>query len=308
MHELDKARIVVSGSSAKLLAGELATVLTGRHLDLHVFPLGFREFLGFKGLKVGGALDLAAKRTEILRFFGEYMEFGGFPGVVFETEKKQILLAYFDDILTKDVEKRHKLRKGEKLRALAKFCMTNISGTVTFNSLAKYLGTSTNTVEKFSSHLEEAGIIFFVKRFSFKVREQEKSARKVYAIDPGLANSAGFRFSEDSGKLAENVVAIELKRKQALDPGLEVYYWKNPQQEEVDFLVKEGLRVGQLIQVCWDVSGYGTKEREVRALVKAGEELKCKELLVITGDYEGEEEAKGKKIIFIPLWKWLLED
>jgi len=306
MHELEKARIIVSGSSSKLLSGELATLLTGRHLDLKVFPLSFREFLRFKEIEVKDALDLASKRAGIRRSLGEYLEYGGFPGVALGTEKKQLLLTYFDDILTKDIEKRYKIRKRETLRALARFYMTSISSTITFSSLAKHLGTTAVTIEKFSSHLEEAGLVFFLKRFSFKIREQEKSPRKAYSIDTGLANAVGFRFSQDSGRVAENAVAIELKRKCALDPSMEAYYWKNPQHEEVDFVIKEGPKVRQLVQVCWDVGGYGTKEREVRALLKAGRELKCKDLLVITGDHEGEERAKGKKITYKPIGKWLL--
>ena len=99
----------------------------------------------------------------------------------------------------------------------------------------------------------------------------------------------------------ENLVAIELKRR-----GKEIYYWKDYQQREVDFVIKEGLKVKELIQVCYDIEDFTTKDRELRALVKASKELKCKNLLVITWDYEGEEEFKNRKIKFIPLWKWLL--
>ena len=169
--ELGKAKIIISGSSSKLLAGELATVLTGRHLDISVFPLSFDEFLYFNDLEIKDELDLIAKRIEIKRFLREYFEFGGFPEVVLSCDKKQLLLTYFDDILTKGIERRYKLKKGEKLRALAKFYLTNISNTITFNSLKKSLDLTTNTVENFSSYLEEAGLIFFVKRFSFKVKE-----------------------------------------------------------------------------------------------------------------------------------------
>lgn len=310
--ELGKAKIIVSGSSSKLMAGELATVLTGRHLDVFVFPLSFEEFLYFNDLEIKDELDLIAKRIEIKRIFNEYFEFGGFPEVVLSSDKKQLSLTYFDDILTKDIEKRYRLKKSEKLRALARFYLTNISNTITFNSLKKSLDTTTNTIEKFSSYLEEAGMIFFVKRFSFKVKEQEKSARKVYSVDVGLANAIGFKFSSDIGKIAENLVAIELKRKETLDPNMEIYYWKNPRHEEVDFIVKEGLKVKQLIQVCWNINEYKTKEREIRALLKASKELECNNLLLITEDCDAEEEIKVKdksyKVVFLSLWKWLLEN
>ena len=147
MQELGKAKIIVSGSSSKLLAGELASVLTGRHLDIFVFPLSLAEFLYFKGLEIKDELDMVSKKIEIKRAFNEYFEFGGFPEVILSEEKKSLLLTYFDDILTKDIEKRYKLRKGEKLRALARFYLTYISSLITFNSLTKSLGTTTNTIE-----------------------------------------------------------------------------------------------------------------------------------------------------------------
>jgi len=307
MQELGKAKMVVSGSSAKLLSGELATVLTGRHLDVFVFPLSFKEFLHFKNLEIKDELDIVANKIEIKRFFNEYFEFGGFPEVVLSSEKKQLLLTYFDDILTKDIEKRYELRKSEKLRALAKFYLTNISSTITFNSLKRFLDTTTNTIEKYSSYLEEANMIFFVKRFSFKVKEQEKSPRKVYSVDVGLANAVGFRFSENFGKVAENIVAIELKKEEKLNPNVEIYYWKDYAGREVDFVLKEGLTLKQLIQVTYVSTKNEIKKREIKSLLKASKELKCKDLLVITWDYEGEEKIGRKKIKFKPLWKWLLK-
>jgi len=312
MHELGKAKVIVSGSSSKLLSGDLATVLTGRHLDVFVFPLGFREFLDFKGVKIRDRLELVSRKTEIKRALAEYAEFGGFPEVVLSREKKQLLLTYFDDILTKDIERRYNLKRGDKLRALAKFYLTNISRTITFNSLRKTLGTTTNTIEKFSSYLEEVNMVFFVKRFSFKVKEQEKAARKVYCTDVGLANAVGFRFSSNLGRIAENMVAVELKRRETLDPNMEFYYWQDARKKEVDFVIKDGLKVRQLIQVCYDVEDFGTKERELRALLKASRELRCDDLLVITWDYEDDEEVSWRgterKVRFVPLWKWLLED
>ena len=111
---------------------------------------------------------------------------------------------------------------------------------------------------------------------------------------------------ENRGRLIENTVAIELKRRQASDSSLDIYYWKNDLQEEVDFVIKDGLKVKQLIQVCYNMDNPNTRLREIKAMLKASSELKCSDLLIITWDYEAEEEHKGKKITFIPLWKWLL--
>ena len=134
--------------------------------------------------------------------------------------------------------------------------------------------------------------------------------KKIYCIDNGFVYAKAFRSSPDISRLYENSVAIELKKLE-MDNIIDIYYWKNPQQEEVDFVVKQGTKVKELIQVCYNIDDIKTKEREIRALVKASKELKCKNLLVITGNKEGEKQInwfgiKGK-IKFMPLWKWLLE-
>lgn len=308
IHELDKAKIIISGSNAKLLSRELSTLLTGRHLDLVIFPLSFKEFLRFRNVDLSKRFEIVNKEIEIKRLLREYIEFGSFPEVVLGGEKKQILLNYFEDILNKDIVRRFKIRKSKELVSLAKFYLGNISSLITFSSLERTLNISVDTVEKFSRYLEDTFILFFLKRFSYKFREQEKSPRKVYAIDVGLANTIGFRFSQNIGRLAENLVFLELKREEMLGSNLEIYYWKDVNHREVDFLIKENLKVRQLIQVCWEVNRPETKNREIRALLKAMKEFNLEEGLIITDDYEAEENIKGKKINYIPLWKWYLKE
>ena len=125
-------------------------------------------------------------------------------------------------------------------------------------------------------------------------------------MDTGLANTIGFRFTQNLGRLAENLVFLELKRKEILQPQLELYYWKDVHHREVDFLIKKSLRVEELIQVCWDVTESRTKNREIRTLLKAMDEFRLKRGLVITEDFELEEDFNGKKIKYTPLWKWFL--
>jgi len=308
IHELDKAKIIISGSNAKLLSRELSTLLTGRHLDLVIFPLSFKEFLRFRNVNLSKRFEIVNKEIEIKRLLREYIEFGSFPEVVLGGEKKQILLNYFEDILNKDIVRRFKIRKSKELVSLAKFYLGNISSLMTFSSLERTLNISADTVEKFSRYLEDTFILFFLKRFSYKFREQEKSPRKAYAIDVGLANTIGFRFGQNMGRLAENLVFLELKRKEMLGSNLEIYYWKDVNHREVDFLIKENLKVKQLIQVCWQISRPEIKNREIRALLKAMKEFNLEEGLIITDDYEAEENIKGKKINYIPLWKWYLKE
>jgi hypothetical protein len=270
IHELEKARIAVSGSSAKLLSRELGTLLTGRHLDITIFPLNFEEFLKFKNFKVEkNLLDLIEKEGMIKELLGEYLEYGGFPEVVLADRKMEILSTYYGDITTRDVIERYRIRKPDKLRALGKYYLTNISSQHTFNSISRFLMMPVDTVARYSGYLEQAFLIFFVKRFSFSVKEQENSPRKVYAIDTGLSNFIGFRFTENLGKTMENMVAIELQGKRSKE--IEIFYWKDNFGREVDFVVKEGLEIKQLIQVTYASDKEEIEKREIKALIKASD-------------------------------------
>lgn len=308
MHELKLARVVVSGSNIELLSREFGTALTGRHLDLDVLPLSFSEYLAFNNYIVRYQKDSVLDVVTIKGHLRKYLEHGTFPEVVLSESKREILLNYFDDILYKDVIRRFRIRKEEGLKALFKYYLSNPSSHVTFTSLSKFLTLSHDSIERFSGYLEQVYAVSLVKYFSFKVGEQEKSPRKVYAYDTGLCNAVGFRFSDNWGKLAENVVFLELKRRQQNNPQIEIYYWKCDKEKEVDFIVKEGLRPNELIQVCWDAGALKTRERETKSLLKAMAEFDLKEGLVITDDEETDLKEGDVMIRFVPLWKWLLRE
>jgi len=307
--ESKKARVLLTGSSSKLLGREISTALTGRHVNIEVFPLSFREFLEFKGMQLRTEVDVVKHRLGILREFEEYLKWGGFPEVVLsenEARRRALLAGYFDDVIMKDVARRFGVREIEKLENLASLYVSNVSTLQSFNRLRGVVKLSLDTIERFSGYLELARIFFFTRKFEYSKRRQLRSMRKVYVIDPGFFHVKGFRVSENYGRLAENVAAIELLRRASFDPSVEIYYWRDYQQREVDFVVKEGLKVRELIQVCWDVSDLETKRREVKALVKGMGEFGLREGLVLTGDFEGEEKVGGKRIVYRPLWKWLL--
>lgn len=163
---------------------------------------------------------------------------------------------------------------------------------------------SLDTIERYSYYLEEAYLINFIKKFSYSVKEQERTMSVVYAIDNGLRSLLSFKFSQDNGWLYQNIVANSLIKRFGKD---KIFYWASPTKEEIDFVVKPGLKVQQLIQVCYNIADTVTKKRELKALIKASKELKCSNLLVITENYESEEKVDSKKIKYFPLWKWLLQ-
>jgi len=309
--EKKEAHVVVSGSSSKLLSEELATVLTGRQLYFQVMPLSFREFLEFKRINIKDRKDIILSALKIRKRFREYLEFGGFPEVALsdsEEFKKRVLISYYQDITNRDIAQRFKIRKIDELKTLVYFYLTNISSSVSFNRISKFTKQPVETIRRFSSYIEISNLLFFVKRFSFSVKEQENSTRKVYSIDPGLHNAVGLKFSGNLGKLAENVVALKLRGFQAENPFVEFFYWKSHRgDKEVDFVMKEGPDVKRIIQVSWDIGSEDTKKRELSAILKAMKELGLGEGFVLTEDYESEEKIEDKKVFFVPLWKWLCE-
>ena len=304
MHELGKATVIVSGSNAKLLSSSIATVLTGRHLDIEVFPLSFEEFLLFKGICLKDKMDIVSKRHVISSMLKEYLKYGGFPLVCLKEMKEELLQSYFEDIIVKDVAERHAITNISKLKALAKFYLSNAGKRISFNSLTEPMKLSLDTIEKHSYYLSEAYLISFIKKFSYSVKEQERTRAVVYAADNGLKTVVGFAHSRDIGWFYQNAAANALMKKHGAGS---IFYWMSPTKEEVDFVVKPKQKVEQLVQVCYSADDAEVKKRELKALLKASAELKCNNLLMITELKEGEEKEGGKKIKYIPLWKWLLE-
>jgi predicted AAA+ superfamily ATPase len=304
LQENRRINVLVTDSSSKLLSSEYATVLAGRHMDTEVFPLDFKEYLKFRGLNIKTSLDMMAERHTIKKELKEYIGTGGFPKVVLEEEgrnKKELLYTYYRDILIKDVTVRYNIKDIQKLEELAKYYMTNISSQNSYNRIKIILGTSLDTVERYSSYLESTYMLFFIKKFSYSLKEQVLNPRKVYALDTGLRNTVSFAFSEDHGRLVENIVFMHLRREYQ-----GIYYWKNDTHKEVDFIVSEKNRVTRAIQVCWDMSSESTRKREVESLVAAMETFSLKEGLILTDETEDEIELEDKKIIVKPVWKWLL--
>jgi len=307
LYDLRKYRIFITGSSSKLLSKEIATQLRGRSLSFILLPLSFREFLRFKKIKVNKFLgkDERAKIKNLLR---NYIEFGGFPDVVKNEEKVKILKEYSDLILFRDFIERHRVKNLDLARALHTFMIQNFSKEVSiralFNKLKTSLPVAKDTVYEYVTKLEDTMFFFFLRKFSEKVHLRELWPKKIYICDTGLTKT--IRYSQDYGKLIENVVFLELLKKTNIKPLLEIYYWKDYQQREVDFVIREGMKVGQLIQVTYASARDEIERREIKALIKASNELRCKNLLIITWDYEEEEVIDSREIKFIPLWKWLL--
>ena len=297
--------LFITGSNAHLLSRELATHLTGRHTSIVLFPFSFPEYLK---TTVSDKLTSSEKRQKL----EEYLEQGGYPEpLVKSLDRKEYLSTLFDSIIYKDILRRYKIRNPQGIMDLSQYLLSNTAKEFSYTSLTG-IGhcKSVHTVQRYIGYLQEAYLFFTLSRFSYKMRNQAGENKKLYCIDNGLISAKAFQSSPDRGRRYENAVAIHLKYLES-QGGSRLYYWRNAQNEEVDFVIYKDMAVSQLIQVCSDTSRQKVREREVRALLKASVELKCKDLLVLTADYEAAEEIewfgiKGK-VKFVPLWKWLTE-
>ncbi len=179
--------------------------------------------------------------------------------------------------------------------------LTNPGALYSGNSVAKATGTAVETAEKYIGYLKESLLIYDLPIFSFKLKTQFKQNKKTYPVDTGIRNAVCLRFSHDTGRLAETIVFLEIRRR-----NLEVYYWKSRDGYEVDFVVKVGQKLTELIQVAWDVRAEAAQSREERALKCAMEELDVDSGIILTEDEERTLEENGKTIRYMPMWKWLL--
>jgi predicted AAA+ superfamily ATPase len=306
--DLQHYNMFVTGSSSKLLSREIATQLRGRTFSYLLLPFSFREFLRAKNVFTEKmTMDEAAK---IRGYLKEYLEFGGFPEVVFEeAQKERILKEYFEMILFRDIVERHKLKNISLARFLLSFLLQNFSKEISVNKVLKSLSSQRfgkNTLYSYIDKIQDSVALFILNRFSLRVYQRESWPKKIYLCDTGLTKVV--RFSEDIGKLMENCVFLELLRLTNKKPMLEIYYWKNHEGAEVDFLLKEGVEIKDLIQVTYASGRDEIDEREVKSLLKASKETGCKNLRIITWNYEGIDKIDNRTIKFTPLWRWLIAE
>mgnify|MGYP001594851838 CR=1 FL=1 len=293
-------KFVVTGSNASLLSRELGTRLTGRSVRIELFPFSFREFFLFKKEEIPDLKVLTtSQRGKLLKFVNEYIVYGGIPDSL-KYPELEIHKTLYDDVLYRDVATRYKLENMKSLKELALFLVSNTSSLVSFNKLKELLKLgSVNTVKSYVDYLENSWLFFVVNKYAYSVKEQQIAAKKVYSIDTGLAKSVGFSFSDNEGRLMENTVFLQLKRKYR-----DIYYYKTDEEYEVDFFLP---KEKTLIQVSKRFDMQDLKGREMRALVAAAKEQKGSvKLVIVTERDKFEMKQDGFRIKVAPLYEWLL--
>jgi len=297
-------KIVVTGSNANLLSTELSTHLTGRHLTYNLYPFSFREYVTYTQVHV--QKEYTTQTIALYkRALQEYMMTGGVPLAIQQADVYEYLRALYQDILITDIALRHQIRQLNELKELSLYVLMQSSSRITYRKLEHVFNLrSAHTIKQYINYLEEAFLIFQIDSFSFKLKHVIRSPKKIYTIDHGMIQALSQQNSQDMGKIMENIVYVELLRR---NQGL-IYYYQTKDNKEVDFVVTHQKTVQQIIQVCYQLNHHTTKEREVSALLQASDELSCNTLLVITFDLDKEEKHGKKTILYIPLWRWLIEN
>jgi len=292
----DGYKIFLTGSNAKLLSAELGTHLTGRYAKVELFPFSFREMLRFKG--ISASVLTQKKKAEILREFDLYLNGGGFPEYL-KYGDEEFLKRTYDDILFRDIIVRFGIREVKAFRQLASFLFTNASNMESYNAIKKALGfKSVMSVRDYVGFLQEAYLVFELFKYDYSLKKQYVNDKKIYVIDTGMRNVVAFRFSDDRGRLLENLVFIELRRR-----GTSVYFCKD--EGECDFVTDDRGTLMTAIQVCYDLT-QENREREILGLANAMRTFSIPDGSLLTYNQEETIVHDGLTIKVLPVWKWLL--
>lgn len=283
----DNEKVLITGSNASMLSKDLGTRLTGRQISQELYPFSYKEFLRLKRWK------------HSVPHFEVYLRMGGFPEYL-KTEDTAILRNLFNDIFYRDVVQRNDIRNETAVKTLLQYVLSNIGKETSYNKLKALINVgSGNTVSQFMYHFEQAYLLFAIMRFDYSYKKQVVHPKKIYCIDNAIIDINAFSFSENRGRMLENLVFIELKRR-----GEEIYYHKA--KGECDFVTMNGLKVDKAIQVCFTLNDDNT-DREIAGLLDAMQEYNLEEGLVLTMQQSDIFETEGKTILVKPVWEWLLK-
>ncbi len=300
-----RMHIIVTGSNAKLLSGELATHLTGRNEQIELYPFSFAEWCQCKGIDVNSKTTKAEALRRVA--FDEYLKQGGFPELLHKANKTRYVGNLINNILKRDIEQRHKVKYVDAFERLAHHLMNIAPVTIVESELASITGIkSSHTVNNYIGYLKDAYLLLGVKRFSPKSRQRIR-CEKVYSVDVSLMDSRPDAFvGENIGWRLETIVYVELLRRNR-PKERDVYYYKNSSGYEADFVVCKNNVVEEIYQVSYDISKEKTRKREFRGLITASKDTQCNNLFLITDFHREEVVVEDKVIKIIPAYDWLIE-
>lgn len=302
LYEFENVKIFLTGSNSSLLSSEISSFLTGRNRIINLYPFSFKESLDMRNILLDNKKYFTPQeRSKIRSALEKYLQFGGFPEAL-KNEDTEILKLYYNDVIYKDIIGRNLARKKVEIMEFGLYLASNPGRILSTKKNQEMLGIKSHlTIKKYLEALESAYLFFKCSLFSYSIKKQIYNPSKAYMIDAAMSMAAGFQSAPNFGWAYENIVYIELRRRGHLP-----YYWKSSSNREVDFVIKQGMKIITAIQVCFTLNDFKVKEREIKALLDANKELKVDSLALITDDEEGVEKVNNCTITIIPLWKWLL--
>ncbi len=292
--------MVITGSNAKMLSSEMATVLTGKYLQVEMLPFSLEEFFDWNKLDLHGLRE--ENKTDASVLIDDYLRNGGYPEVVASRQlTRSYLDTLFDSIVWKDVAKRHNVRNITDLNDLALYLVSNFCNPLSANELTEELGfSSVNTTKKYMDYLHEPYLFYYLPRYNNKLKLMKKAPRKVYLVDNGFVEAKAFSLSDNLGRLLENQVFVELIRR-GYNTDKTIFYYRSRNDKEVDFVLRNGPHITRLVQVCYDLGSPKTEKREVAALLECAGELNCDNLLIVTNAEQRTIEKNGYRIDVVPI-------
>ncbi len=291
-------KLFITGSNAKLLSSELSTHLTGRYQKLELYPFSFKELVDYHKLSTSST-PTSIMKAKIFKLFDDFILHGGFPEYI-KYKDDEYLKRIYEDIIYRDIITRFGIKEVKSFRELANYIFTNFTKEASYNALKDILGIKTSmSVRSYVGFLEESYLVFELFKYDFSLKKQYISDKKLYVIDNGIRNATAFYFSSDRGRLLENLVYIELKRR-----GVNLFYFKD--KSECDFLIQNKNTITQAIQVTQRID-HSNEKREFEGILNSFERLKIKDGLILTENQDETRIINSKKIIIRPIWKWLLD-
>lgn len=290
-------KVFVTGSNAQMLSSEISTSITGRNKVIELYPFSFSEYLRFKENDIDPEKVSAKRKALILKDFNQYMQKGGFPLVVKENDL-ELLNAYFQDIFYRDIIARYSLTQVNEIRQIGQYFASNTSKRFSYSTLQEISGVkSSSSIKDYLYYYSQSYLFFYISKFDYSVKKQIRNQKKVYTVDTGFSNRIGFNFSENKGRILENIVFLELCRRNC-----EIYY--HSAKHECDFVIRKGNEVTEAIQVCYQLEA-NNKDREYKGLQEAMQQYNLKNGILLTYD---ETQSEYENITVLPVWKWLIDN
>ena len=291
-------KVFITGSNARMLSKELGTHLTGRYIQIELYPFSFAEFARFKKIDIK---DLYGTRQKVSlhKLLLQYLKIGGIPEFI-KTGEKDYLKALYEGLIYRDILTRNRLINEKQIKDLVYFLVSNVGKDATYSSLGKIIGVKhTQTVKEYLQMFENAYLTFQINKYDPSLKRQNYTPKKMYIIDNALAFQLGFSFSQNKGRSLENLIFIELKRR-----GKDIFYYKG--KKECDFVLRENLDIVSAIQVTVSLQDPVARQREIGGLLEAVKTFGLKKGIIITEDVYEKFIIDGVEIKVIPSWLWLL--